>query len=189
MFTKAADWKIIDRSTIPKVKMLKENNKRLRYLAKDECRELVEACDFHLKLIVITALNTGMRRAEILGLTWNRVDLNHGFILLDLTKSGERREIPYQWNARGAFQELTAPSRCALCLLRSFDRQARQRSEKKLCVGVQKGKDIGFSLSRSQTHLCFSASNGRDRYHDRERTLRTCGEQDDLEIRSSCSVP
>ncbi len=35
-----------------------------------------------------------MRRGEILGLKWERVDLRHGFILLDITKSGKRREIP-----------------------------------------------------------------------------------------------
>jgi integrase len=35
-----------------------------------------------------------MRRSEILGLQWDQVDLKHGFILLDKTKSGKRREIP-----------------------------------------------------------------------------------------------
>ena len=40
------------------------------------------------------ALNTSMRRGEIFGLRWEQVDLRHGFILLDITKNGERREIP-----------------------------------------------------------------------------------------------
>lgn len=35
-----------------------------------------------------------MRRGEILSLKWEAVDLKHGFILLDITKNGERREIP-----------------------------------------------------------------------------------------------
>jgi integrase len=35
-----------------------------------------------------------MRRGEILGLRWEQVDLKNGFILLDITKNGERREIP-----------------------------------------------------------------------------------------------
>ena len=33
-------------------------------------------------------------KAEILNLKWEQLDLKHGFILLDVTKSGERREIP-----------------------------------------------------------------------------------------------
>lgn len=35
-----------------------------------------------------------MRKGEILSLKWDNVDLKHGFILLDRTKNGERREIP-----------------------------------------------------------------------------------------------
>ena len=105
MFTKAADWKMIDRANIPKVKMLKENNKRLRYLSREECSELIAVCDPHLRPIVITALNTGMRRQEILGLRWDsHVDLRHGFILLSLTKNGERREIPINSTLRATLQ-------------------------------------------------------------------------------------
>ncbi len=110
MFTKATDWNMVEEETLKrvrKVKLLKENNKRLRYLSKDECRELVNACDAHLRPIVITALNTGMRKSEILNLTWDTVDLKHGFILLDVTKNDERREIPINATLRSTFTGLT----------------------------------------------------------------------------------
>lgn len=110
MFTKADEWELIDDDMLKRVrrvKLLKENNRRLRYLSKVECAALLDACDQHLKPIVITALNTGMRRGEILGLEWNRhVDLRHGFILLDQTKNGERREIPINQTLRSALQGL-----------------------------------------------------------------------------------
>lgn len=35
-----------------------------------------------------------MRKGEILNLGWDQVDLKHGFILLDITKNGERRKTP-----------------------------------------------------------------------------------------------
>ncbi len=35
-----------------------------------------------------------MRLSEVLNLKWVQVDLKHGFILLNITKNGERREIP-----------------------------------------------------------------------------------------------
>ncbi|MDA8169509.1 MAG: site-specific integrase [Nitrospiraceae bacterium] len=109
MFSKAVDWEMVESETlkrIRKVKLLRDEGKRLRYLSKEESRELVNHCDNHLKPIVITALNTGMRRGEILSLTWDRVDLKHGFILLDRTKNGERREIPVNETLRAALQGL-----------------------------------------------------------------------------------
>lgn len=109
MFTKAVEWEMVEEEVlkkIRKVKMLEENNKRLRYLSKEECQTLINACSDHLKPIVITALNTGMRRAEILTLKWENVDLQHGFILLNKTKNGERREIPINETLRATFRSL-----------------------------------------------------------------------------------
>jgi integrase len=97
MFTKAVEWDMVESEVLKrvrKVKLLQDNSKRLRYLSKEECQALINSCDPHLKPVVITALNTGMRRGEILNLKWDQVDLRHGFILLDVTKNGERREIP-----------------------------------------------------------------------------------------------
>jgi integrase len=110
MFTKAVEWEMVEEGTlkrIRKAKFLEENNRRLRYLSKEECQALIEACDSHLRPIVICALHTGMRRGEILSLTWDRVDFNHGFILLDKTKNGERREIPINGTLREALLELS----------------------------------------------------------------------------------
>jgi integrase len=110
MFSKAVDWEMVEPDVLKrvrKVKLLQENNRRLRYLSVEECAALVSACDDHLKPVVITALNTGMRRSEILSLTWDRIDLRHGFILLDVTKNGERREIPINQTLRAILKGLT----------------------------------------------------------------------------------
>jgi integrase len=109
MFTKAADWEMISDETlkkIRKVKLSQENNWRLRFLSYEEAESLVAAAEAHLKPILVTALNTGMRRGEILGLKWEQVDLKHGFILLDLTKSGKRREIPINLKLAAVLREL-----------------------------------------------------------------------------------
>jgi integrase len=47
-----------------------------------------------------------VRKSEILNLAWDRVDLKHGFILLDQTKNGERREIPINGTLRENLTEL-----------------------------------------------------------------------------------
>lgn len=107
IFQKAVDWEMVSEDVAKRVRKMKitpENNRRLRYLSFDESATLLKACDAHLKPVVTFALNTGCRRGEILGLTWDRVDLKHGFILLDDTKSGKRREIPINATVRAVLK-------------------------------------------------------------------------------------
>jgi len=78
-------------------KLLKRNaNARDRVLSRDEYQRLSDAAATHLKPIIATGYFTGMRRGEILGLTWDQVDLANGFIHLDAesTKDREARDVP-----------------------------------------------------------------------------------------------
>ncbi len=109
MVNKGVDWDMASEETLKKVrkvKLLEENNKRLRFLTIEECQRLLNCCTPHLRPIVTVALHTGMRRGEILGLKWEQVDLRHGFILLDKTKNKERREIPIDDTLRELFEEI-----------------------------------------------------------------------------------
>jgi len=48
-----------------------------------------------------------MRKEEILSLEWDKhIDLKHGFILLNKTKNGDRREIPINQTLRETLQGL-----------------------------------------------------------------------------------
>jgi integrase len=104
---KGYQWEMLSEETLKRVrnvKLLEENNRRLRYLSQSECQTLIHNCQGSTRGIVVTALNTGMRKGEILGLKWEQVDLRHGFILLDKTKNGERREIPINETVKGVLQ-------------------------------------------------------------------------------------
>jgi integrase len=68
MCTKALEWGYLKANPLKSVKFLKEPPGRLRYLVQEEIDRLLEACPPHLKPIVVTALHTGMRKSEILGL-------------------------------------------------------------------------------------------------------------------------
>ena len=95
MFNIAEEWGLMEKSISPRIKKVKENANRIRFLSRREIRKLLKNCKLpYLKMIVLIALNTGMRRGEILSLTWEQVDLEHGFIHLEVTKSGKRRDIP-----------------------------------------------------------------------------------------------
>jgi integrase len=84
--------------TIPKVRLEKEPQGRLRWLETDEERRLIATCGAstlpHLADPMTVALETGMRRSEAEGLTWDRVDLSRGVLRLEITKSGRRRGVP-----------------------------------------------------------------------------------------------
>jgi len=110
MFTKAVEWEMVEEEVlkrIRKVKPLRDDSKRMRYLSREECQALISACGTHLVPIIVTALNTGMRKGEILSLKWDNVDFKHGFILLDRTKNGERREVPINDTVRRTLTSLT----------------------------------------------------------------------------------
>ncbi len=94
IFTKAIEWGIVQKNPGKKVKLLRERNTRLRYLEEKEIRRLHDACAEHLKPIVIVALNTGMRKEEILSLKWQDVDYRIRTISILDTKNGESRELP-----------------------------------------------------------------------------------------------
>lgn len=94
IFNKAIEWGKVHDNPARNVKLLRENNIRLRFLEKEEIDTLLDACSEHLKPVVIVALNTGMRRAEILGLKWKDIDIKRKLIYLLDTKNGEKREVP-----------------------------------------------------------------------------------------------
>ena len=94
MFSKAFEWAMIERSPFTGAKGLfyKENNQRKRYLSDEEETRLLNQCDGLLKKVVTLALNTGMRRGEIMGLKWEQI--RNGFIYITESKSNKAREIP-----------------------------------------------------------------------------------------------
>jgi len=94
MFNKAILWNKAESNPCKGVKLFKENNQRLRFLEKEEVGKLLDNCCEHLKPIVVVALNTGMRKSEILGLRWRDIDIKRGIIHLFDTKNGENRDVP-----------------------------------------------------------------------------------------------
>ena len=97
--SKAVEWKLLRktaREELTAIKKYQEPDGRLRYLSGEaEAERLLQACDDSLRSIVVTALHTGMRKGELLGLTWDMVDLTHGFIRLTQTKNGKARALPF----------------------------------------------------------------------------------------------
>jgi integrase len=108
MLNKAVEWGMLEVSPFNKGSrlMVKENNHRLRFLSEAEIEALLKECPSHLRPIVETALNTGMRRGELLNLKWEQI--RNGFIYLQgaMTKSGKGRQIPINDRLAEVFREV-----------------------------------------------------------------------------------
>ncbi|MDD5496714.1 MAG: tyrosine-type recombinase/integrase [Candidatus Omnitrophica bacterium] len=94
MFKKAIEWGNAEKNPLITVKHFKENKPIVRYLDKEEIAKLVEACDPYMKAVVLTALNTGMRKGEMLALKWTDIDLKNNMVLVRKTKNNEPKIIP-----------------------------------------------------------------------------------------------
>src|SRR5262245_48605317 len=100
----AQEWGYLEK--LPRIRLEREPEGRLRFLSEDEAARLLAKCresgehpvascrSPYLEAIVTVALNTGMRRGEVLGLAWERIDFARGVIQLERTKSGRRRDVP-----------------------------------------------------------------------------------------------
>lgn len=98
MMNKAIEWSYISENPLKGVKRLKEPPGRLRFLEPPEIDALLSECSAHLRPIVVTALNTGMRLREILNLKWPDISMAHRTVRVEKTKNNERRIIPMNEN-------------------------------------------------------------------------------------------
>lgn len=107
------EWGISIVNPIPLVKKPPTPQGRNRILNEDELSRLYAALTPRVKNanhwilpLVKFALETAMRRGEILGLRWERIDLHKRLAFIPLTKNGESRTVPLTTAAIEVLQAL-----------------------------------------------------------------------------------
>jgi integrase len=103
MMRRAVVWEYLSRNPfldsqgglLSGLKALREPGGRTRFLNLDEIDRLLAACQPipYLKAFATVALNTGMRRNEILSLTRKSIDWQNRTAALTETKNGEARQV------------------------------------------------------------------------------------------------
>ena len=93
------EWGWMQSNPCLDVKRYKESDGRTRFLSDDERAALLDACnqfrDYpEIKIIVLIAITTGMRRGEIRGLRWRDVDFKRRRFTIVNTKNGDTRSVP-----------------------------------------------------------------------------------------------
>lgn len=97
LFYLAKRWKkFFGDNPVSESGLLKVYYDEFRTLSFEEEVRLLRECSEYLKPIIITALNTGMRKGEILSLRWDDVDLDNNLITVrhTVSKSKKSRKIP-----------------------------------------------------------------------------------------------
>ncbi len=96
VLTLAVDDELLPSNPCRRVRPLRMDNQRSRYLTSDEEKLLLEALAGQewLKNVVVMAINTGMRRGELFKLHWFDVDFARGVIHVRDTKSAKDRVVP-----------------------------------------------------------------------------------------------
>lgn len=133
-----------------------------KYVPDEEFRKILAFVRDYLKPVVLTAYLTGMRRGELLGLTWDRVDLFKGLLTLgeEDTKTGEPRCIHFN-----SLPELKAV----------FVEAAKKRVKGQELVFIKPdGGDVPkWYISRLLKRACKDAGVGPYRLHDLRHTFNT----------------
>jgi integrase len=91
------DWEWLERA--PKIRMLKEPMRRIRFLSRAEAQRLLLALPAHLADMAAFALATGLRRANVTGLQWSQVDLVRRLAWIHPDEAKARKAIAVPLNA------------------------------------------------------------------------------------------
>jgi integrase len=98
----AADEGFIPTNPIARIRMVRERGQRRPVISVAEEIKLLGACSDHLRPIVIAALDTGLRRGELLNQLWEHVDFDRNLLSVTHSKTaeGEHRPVPLTTRVR-----------------------------------------------------------------------------------------
>ena len=90
------DWEWLDRA--PAVRLLKEPTRRIRFLTHHQARILLRELPEHLRDMAAFTLATGLRAANVTGLTWEQVDLSRKLAWIHPDQATARKAIAVPLN-------------------------------------------------------------------------------------------
>jgi|688.fasta_scaffold114128_2 integrase len=100
----SAEWQLDVPNPVTAVRKPAAGKARQRRLSAEELSQLtqsIQSChNPHMKALVLFAIESGMRRSEMLGMSWSEVHFERGVVALADTKNGQPRWIPLTPAAR-----------------------------------------------------------------------------------------
>jgi len=150
----AVDQSILPTNPLTRLRLARERRVRRPVMSVEEELKLLAVAPIHLKRIIIAALDTGMRRGEILNQLWEHVDMQRKVLSVSRSKTpeGEAREIPL---TRRLYE-----------LLAENDRNAG-------LVFTYKDQPISYTIKTSWRGALHNAKLRHFRFHDLRHTHNT----------------
>lgn len=90
------DWEWVH--SVPRVRLFKEPQKRVRWITREETRKLIEELPEHLADMAAFTLATGLRRSNVTKLHWDQVDLDRALAWIHPDQSKSRKAISVPLN-------------------------------------------------------------------------------------------
>lgn len=147
----ALEWGWLDK--LPRFRLLKEPQGRVRFLSREEAARLLEELPAHLQSMARFALATGLRQSNVRDLRWSRVDLTRGAAWVEAKEAKAGRAIPVPLN-NDALQVL-----------------AERRGEHPEWVFTYRGKPVKFQTSTKAWRNALKRAGIEDfRWHDLRHT-------------------
>jgi integrase len=150
----AVDKSILAANPMTRLRLARERRVRRPVMSVEEELKLLSVAPLHLRRIVIAALDTGMRRGEILNQLWEHLDMQRKVLSVSRSKTpeGEAREIP-----------LTG---------RLYDLLEENRREAGL-IFTYKDQPISYTIKTSWGGALTNAGLRHFRFHDLRHTHNT----------------
>lgn len=104
----AVDEGLLPKNPLSRMRMERERRKKRPVLSLEEEALLLPAAAVHLTPIIIAALDSGMRRGELLSQDWSDIDFGRNLIVVTHSKTpeGECREVPMTKRLFGLLWEM-----------------------------------------------------------------------------------
>jgi integrase len=101
----AYEWEWLD--SVPKIKLRKEDNHRIRWLSREEANRLISDLPEHLADMMIFTLATGLRQSNVKNLKWEHIDLGkrHAWVNAEDAKSNKAIAVPLNNTAMDLLQK------------------------------------------------------------------------------------
>ena len=147
------DWDLVIVNPIKGIKRMPPSQGRSKRINNDIEKILLNSCDaISLSLlcsIIKFAIQTGMRRGEIMGLTWDDIDLPNRKAYLHQTKNGEPRQVPLTRQAMAVLETLSRDEERVFpmsmtCLRSQFERIKEHAKPKWDGIGSNPFEDLRF---------------------------------------------